>query len=291
LFEKCQTELQRQYKFGIEGRLDYKIDSKIKIEWDIYNIHIELPILLSSMFLIIQNLEAIEFKPDTISDFADFLRNKMPNILKYIGLFGKQSLTKELRILHNAIETTNFEKYFKQEQSDYELAVTKYQSDSSQDLKAKIEVESDKPTIIVDGNKKRNMTLIHLIRAYNNRTFTPQSGNLHCECCGKTSFITFNDETYLEYHHLIPFSNYDGPDHFLNIYALCPSCHRKLHFIKLSQKRELYGQLSSNNYIQKTIEQRLKDLFRSKKLRSYQLEFLLSDNAITENEYNNVLAL
>jgi hypothetical protein len=287
LFEKCQNEIQRQYKCGLENT-EYKIDGKIKIEWDIYNIHIDLPILLSTMFFVIQNAENIEFKVDNISNFVELLRNKMPNALKYIGLSGKQSLTKELRALQNAIETNNFEKYLAKEQTDYELVVAKYQSENSQDLKAKIEVESDKPTLIIDGMKKRNTTLIHLIRAYNNKTFA-HSGVLNCECCGTTSFITFNDETYLEYHHLIPFSHYDGPDHFLNIYALCPSCHRKLHFIKLSEKRDLYGQLSNNNYIHKTIVQRLKDLFNAKKLRSYQLEFLLADNAITEDEYAQIL--
>jgi hypothetical protein len=155
-------------------------------------------------------------------------------------------------------------------------------------LKAKIEIESEKPTLVIDGIKKRTTTLILLIRAYNNKTFA-QSRVLNCECCGTTSFITVNDETYLEYHHLIPFSNYDGPDHFLNIYALCPSCHRKLHFIQLSQKRDLYGQLSSNNYIHKTIVQRLQDLLNAKKLRSYHLEFLMADNAISEEEYNQIL--
>ncbi|GHT75380.1 hypothetical protein AGMMS50262_10500 [Bacteroidia bacterium] len=287
LFEKCQLEIRRQYKCGLENT-EYKIDGKIKIEWDIYNIHIDLPILLSTMLFVIQNAENIEFKADNISNFVELLRNKMPNALKYIGLSGKQSLTKELQTLRNAIETENFEKYLAKEQTDYELIITKYQSESSQDLKAKIEVESDKPTLVIDGMNKRNTTLIQLIRAYNNKTFA-QAGVLNCECCGTTSFITFNDETYLEYHHLIPFSNYDGPDHFLNIYALCPSCHQKLHFIKLSEKRSLYGQLSANNYIHKTIVQRLKELFNAKKLRSYQLEFLMADNAINEDEYNQIL--
>lgn len=287
LFEKCQTEIQRQYQCGLEN-VAYKINGKTKIEWDIYNIHIDLPILLATMVLVVQNTENKAFKIDTIANSVDLLRSKMPNALKHIGLSGKQSLAKELRTLQNAVQTSNFEKYLTKEQTDYELVVSKYHSESSQDLKSKIEIESSKPTIIIDGIKKRNATLIQLIRAYNNKTFA-QSGVLNCECCGNTSFITFNDETYLEYHHLIPFSNYDGPDHFLNIYALCPTCHRKLHFIKLSEKRSLYRQLSQNNYIQKTIVQRLTYLLNNKRLRSYQLEFLMADNAITEEEYNQIL--
>jgi len=287
LFERCQDEIRRQYKLGIKGE-DYVIDGKIKIEWDMYNIHIELPIVLSTIIQIIQSSSTLQFQADSINDYADLMRKKLPNILKGIGLFAKQSLIKELKIFQNALETGNFEKYIKVEKSDYELAVAKYQTDSAEDIKSKIDTESNMPTIIVDGNKKRNQTLIHLIRAYNKKIFT-QAGVLNCECCGDTSFVTFNDETYLEYHHLIPFSEYDGPDHYLNIYALCPTCHRKLHFIKQSYKRELYGQLSANNYISKTIVQRLIDLLLSKKLRSYHLEFLLADNAISQTEYNNVI--
>ena len=287
LFEKCQNEIRRQYKLGVEGE-DYIIDAKIKIEWDMYNIHIELPIILSTIIQIVQSVSKLQFQTNNINEFADLMREKMSNILKGIGLYAKQSLIKELKVLQNTLETGNFEKYIKIEQSDYELAVAKYQTDSAEDIKSKIETESSKPTIIIDGNKKRNHTLIHLIRAYNKKTFT-QAGVLNCECCGETSFITYNDETYLEYHHLIPFSEYDGPDHYLNIYALCPACHRKLHFIKQNYKRELYGQLSGNNYIKKNIVQRLTDLLLSKRLRSYQLEFLLADEAITEEEYSQIL--
>lgn len=287
LFEKCQTEIQRQYQLGVQGK-EYVIDGKIKIEWDMYNIHIDLPILLSAIIQILQSISSKQFQVNSINDFADLIRSTFPNMLNYIGLSSKQSLIKELKNLQNAFETSNFEKYLKLEQSDYELAVAKYQTDSAEDLRTKIETESEKPTIVIDGNKKRNLTLIHLLRAYNKKKFT-QSGVLNCECCDTTSFITINDETYLEYHHLIPFSQYDGPDHYLNIYALCPSCHRKLHFIKQDYKQELYGKLSINNYIQKSIVQRLRDLFNAKKLRSYQLEFLLADNAITETEYNQIL--
>jgi len=287
LFEKCQNEIRRQYEFGVKGK-KYVIDGKIKIEWDMYNIHIDLPIILSTIIQIVQSNSSLQFQADSINIFADIMREKTPNILMGIDLFAKQSLIKELKTLQSTLETGNFEKYIKVEQLDYELAVAKYQTDSTEDIKSIIETESNKPTIIIDGNKKRNYTLIHLIRAYNQKRFA-QDNTLICECCGETSFITFNGDTYLEYHHLIPFNSNDGPDHYLNIYALCPSCHRKLHFIKQDYKRELYNQLSTNNYIHKTIVERLKDLYLLKKLRSYHLEFLLADDAITEDEYTQIL--
>ena len=288
LFEKCQNEIRRQYTLGVSGK-DYVIDRKIKIEWDMYNIHVDLPILLSSIIQIIQSKLSLNFGINSIDTFADFMRDNMPNILKGTGLQKKQSLLKELKILQNALETGNFEKYMKVEQSDYELAVSKYKTDSAEDIKSKIETESNLPSVVVDGVKKRNITLINLIRAYNKKLFASESGFMNCECCGASSFISYNNETYLEYHHLIPFNENDGPDHYLTIFALCPLCHRKMHFIKQDYKQELYRQLSSNNFINKSIMQRLTDLLRSKRIRSYHLEFLLADDAITENEYSQII--
>lgn len=287
LFEKCNYEMQCKYRDGIKGE-KYKIDGKIKIEWDIYNIHIDLPILLSTMFFVIQNTDNIQFNTKNISCYVKSLKNKMPNAIDFIGLSSDKSLKKELQTLNNAIETGNFEKYITKEHENYELLVKKYQSETSEGLLEKIKEESNKPIMFIDGVKKRNKTLIHLIKAYNSQN-NLNLGAMNCECCGEPSFITSKEETYLEYHHLIPFSDYDGPDHFLNLYALCPSCHRKLHYINLPEKRNLYTQLSDNNYMHITIEQRLKDLFLEKKLRSYHMEFLLADNAITEIEYNSII--
>jgi len=84
LFKKCQAELQRQYKYDLSNS-EYEIDGKIKIEWDMYNIHIELPILLSILIFIVQTEISKNFETNTISAFADKLRSQMPNILKELG--------------------------------------------------------------------------------------------------------------------------------------------------------------------------------------------------------------
>jgi 5-methylcytosine-specific restriction endonuclease McrA len=289
LFDKCQQEIQRQYEFGLKGQ-KYIIDGKIKIEWDMYNIHIDLPIILSISLIVSEILENKKITENTITNFADTLRSSMPNLLNSIGLSSKQSLIKELKSLVNAFETENFEKYLIVSQTDYEVAQIKYQTDSIEDLRVKIKTESDKPTLVIDGIRKRNSALIHLIKAYNEHLYK-HDGVLNCECCGKTTFITISEDTYLEYHHLIPFNGYDGPDHFLNIYALCPMCHRKMHFLRLPDKPVLYKNLSKNNYLQTSINKRLKTLYTGKKLRSYHLEFLLAENAISEIEYNQVLSV
>ena len=143
----------------------------------------------------------------------------------------------------------------------------------------------------VDGVRKRNMVLIGLIKSYNLQRYAAEGQLLKCECCGSPTFYTYKNESYVEYHHLIPFSEYDGPDHNLNILALCPMCHRKLHYLKQEDKRELYDNIEVNSYNSLSIEKRLVELYREQKLKSYQLEFLLADNAIDEAAYNRILQI
>lgn len=51
-----------------------------------------------------------------------------------------------------------------------------------------------------------------------------------CECCRNPAPFCFPDGTpYLEVHHVIPLSD-GGPDTVSNTVALCPNCHREMHF-------------------------------------------------------------
>ncbi|MBB4349274.1 HNH endonuclease [Aliirhizobium cellulosilyticum] len=61
----------------------------------------------------------------------------------------------------------------------------------------------------------------------------------HCEACSKEGpFISEKDERYLEVHHLRPLAE-GGPDTIDNAVALCPDCHRELHFgIEREMKRD-----------------------------------------------------
>nr|WP_252728888.1 HNH endonuclease [Aliiglaciecola lipolytica] len=54
--------------------------------------------------------------------------------------------------------------------------------------------------------------------------------NGSCECCGeKSPFIKSNGEPYLEVHHVRHLAK-DGSDTISNAIAICPNCHRELHF-------------------------------------------------------------
>jgi predicted HNH restriction endonuclease len=54
--------------------------------------------------------------------------------------------------------------------------------------------------------------------------------NGSCECCSeKSPFIKSNGEPYLEVHHVRHLAK-DGSDTISNAIAICPNCHRELHF-------------------------------------------------------------
>ncbi|MDD1792760.1 HNH endonuclease [Enterovibrio sp. ZSDZ42] len=58
-----------------------------------------------------------------------------------------------------------------------------------------------------------------------------------CECCGaEAPFIKENGEPYLEVHHVVRLSE-GGSDTVENTVALCPNCHRELHFGDSKQDR------------------------------------------------------
>jgi len=72
-----------------------------------------------------------------------------------------------------------------------------------------------------------------------------------CEKCEKDGpFIKEDESFYLEVHHLIPLSD-GGADEIYNAVALCPNCHRELHYSKAKEdvKKILInklGRLSDN---------------------------------------------
>lgn len=57
-----------------------------------------------------------------------------------------------------------------------------------------------------------------------------QQANGHCECCGQAAPFTGNDGLpYLEVHHVVRLAD-NGPDTIDNAVAICPNCHRALHY-------------------------------------------------------------
>jgi HNH endonuclease len=60
--------------------------------------------------------------------------------------------------------------------------------------------------------------------------------------CKSQLFQRDDERSYLEVHHILPFAE-GGDDTLINAAALCPSCHRELHFgkLRLKKRAELKG--------------------------------------------------
>lgn len=67
---------------------------------------------------------------------------------------------------------------------------------------------------------------------------TLERANGICELCNEEApFFTKERKPFLEVHHIIALSN-EGVDDMSNTVALCPNCHRKMHYGDLSRTEE-----------------------------------------------------
>ena len=90
-----------------------------------------------------------------------------------------------------------------------------------------------------DGNHYPEMTF-HEISQYKRdakvKAWVLLQAGGKCENCGQFApFITHDDMPYLEVHHIRRLSD-KGSDTITNIVALCPNCHRELHYGKKSKE-------------------------------------------------------
>lgn len=270
IFKNSEKELKEKYK-----NENYEIGYRERAEWELYLIKIEKIILLGIILLRENNLEVP--------------LDKYQNILKKLGITSKRKLDKEIEnyraTVSEEIEIFDEDEEYNEDYNFNNLILR----EGSNDLIEKIK-EISKESGILELERKRNINLISLMKNYYLQNYKTENNMLKCECCGKVTFITSKNEPYLEFHHLIPFGNgNDGPDHYLNIFALCPECHRKMHYLRLDKKDEIYNLLSINNYFNKNIINRLKELKEEKILKSYQMEYLISENAITKEQYNEIM--
>ena len=286
LFDRCEKELRRQFALRQQGA-DYELDLNVKIEWDMYNMKIEVPIMILSMLLVCDKGRDELFSFSNPKLVAKALSDEMPNIMKYLGLSNANSRAKALIKLKEAISTEDYSGYEEHDEISYIPLITKYIEDSAADLDRKVKTESKRPTIMDGEKRKRNTTLVSVLKAYNIKCFGT-SISLKCECCGCETFITRTDEMFMEYHHLIPFNEYDGPDHYLNLFALCPMCHRKIHLAKDTLRQTMYRNISENNYRKITIDNRLQELKKEGILKSYHLDYLFNENAISKDTYDQL---
>lgn len=288
IFDSSFKELKTKYK-NTAMNIEYKQNHKIKMEWDLYNIKQDRIISLSMIvndYLLNNNclLEDINY-----NSFYEYVKSNFSNIMQSINLFKKHDIIDVFKeIVYRITSHTLADIEYENDNKIDTLYVNRYSTLSVDDLLKKLK-EVSKENVMPTLQRKRDSRIIGLLNSLYLANYSDKDHYVKCECCGNKTFIKQNGDPYLEYHHLIPFSIADGPDHYENVFAICPMCHRKIHHIKDECKEALYDGFDKNNHFKKTIVQRLKDLYKKNILKSYQLEYALSEQMINEEEYNLIL--
>lgn len=292
LFLACEKDLKRRYISGLNGT-NIEIDPHVKISWDLYNIRPDEFILLTSMFSIAAKSLDITLIGSDVSVMTESILNelnlKFSTLLRSLGYRSDTAKKQIIRKVLNALNNDDYSSFMFDEIDENNQIIAAYRNASAEDLYARIEEISINTSISMGENRVRNANLISLLKSYYMAVYL-EDNMLRCECCGNETFITDAGEPYVEFHHLIPFNIANGPDHFLNLFALCPSCHKKIHFLRLLDKQKIYADLNANNYRAISFVDRLRNLKDGMILRSYHLEYLLAENAITIEEYESIAA-
>ncbi len=284
LFALCEKDLKRRYKQACNGK-NVLPAPDVKIQWDLYNIHVDSLILLGVILAISCNaLRIFNIKDLTKEDWqqiAAYAQARFAALAKHAGINSKNSVDTKLKQAYDALRQKSYGMYLPK-QEEHKAMAAAYREHSGEALRQKIMQLSNETGTLPE--RKRNTALVDCLKAYYMKLFS-ENETLRCECCGKEAFLTAAGEPYVEFHHLIPFGLADGPDHYLNLFALCACCHRKLHYMSAADKKQPYAKMAHGSYLQQDFTQRLSTLKEQKLLRSYQMEYLLADNAVTEQEY------
>lgn len=292
VFADSEADLRTRYVESMGGGAVSATDGRVKIYWDLYNMQPDKFIMLSSAIaysataLGIYDIENASRRD--ISAISQYISEKFNNLFKMFGIRTLTAVKKEVRRAVLALTNDDFSDYIDANEMHAEI-MARYRYESAADLFARIERISESADVNRTATRERNSTLVSLLKSYYMVRYA-EDGMLKCECCGEETFLTSKGEAYVEFHHLIPFKIAYGPDHYLNLFALCPNCHRKFHFLSVDNKEAEYVKLNDNNYLHKHFTERLRELRGQNLLRSYHLEFLLADKAITLEEYNSIAA-
>ena len=156
-----------------------------------------------------------------------FIKNgtecKLEGIFKFIEYYIEEDDKKWFRLtkedINNIENTITIEQYNK----EFEKSINKSKELTDEELNKNID-NLTKPQVITTVSKtyKRNPDVV---------VATLRRANGYCEKCGcKAPFIRMSDNTpYLEVHHKVALSE-GGFDNLDNTIAVCPNCHRELHF-------------------------------------------------------------
>lgn len=283
-YNQFKNELRNKYNSNTNSQV-YEIDINLKYEWSKYIINLDKNLYFGLIYILC-SLKISKYDYDLDENMFGKEFNNFKSLLKSFGIKKKLDF---INLMMGIQDTFKVEEKLLVSVSEDDYSMTDF-------INLEIEVSIEKLSEIsrrasVNNviSRKRDTTLIQTIKTYYNKYYLTDERLIKCDCCKETTFLTTNNYPYIEFHHLIPFSTDYGPDHYLNLFGLCPNCHRKMHFISTESKNALYSDLSLNNNMQKTLKNRISDLLSENILEPIHLEFLLKEKIISREEYERYM--
>lgn len=284
-----ESYLQQKYKWLIDKQKG-ELESKAAIfSWHSYLISFDVNVIFALFYwavsLLLENYD-FSISHKSLQDSYKYFENvlKLSNVKKKEYVAKLESIQNDLQENLPFDIRENKESFLTEEDPElFTKVITFNQLEEISESRSNDEM-------YLNLDRKRNTRLIQYMKAYFVNNFSDNESKLvKCDCCNQYTFMSMRNSPYVEFHHLIPFSEALGPDHFLNIFCLCPNCHRKLHFSKEETKKLLYSSLSRNNNMQMVLGDRIENLYQKGLLEPIHLEFLFRESVMDKATYEGYM--
>lgn len=264
--------LKRYYQHSFE-----KVKLKELYQWLGYISTPEEELVESLLLFFVQ--DDLDFK---------FIRNKYPKLFQYFDI-SKAKWEKLKKLKGNSVDPNDYYKSIVSlgiskdlDEFDNDVTTIRFQKQHVSEL-----IEKSNETFNQFEAKQRKH--ISYIKSYYELLNVET-----CDCCGEVTFTKENGKHYFEYHHLIPLSQ-SGPDHVLNLFGICPNCHRKFHFENSSDRIKNYENVDKNNFFKKqkfensSIYDRMSKLFFDGKIDLFALNYLVKEQFFDETQLEEMI--
>lgn len=275
-----ETTLKAKYA-TISDKKNYQITDSDRYDWYKYVINFDKNLLLHLIYLGVALQESNFEHSLSLNIFKNYFE-KYQSLCLELGIKRSQ-FHKILADIQNYLKDNDFYKW-ENENASHHKEIKLQQFNFEINIEKLNEISQQSPSYATA--RKRNSTLIDSLRSFYVKSFSNSDTKLiTCECCKESTFLTSQLIPYIEFHHFIPFSTEFGPDHYLNLFGLCPNCHRKVHFAQIGEKENLYSNISTNNHLKINLLERMKKLYQEKLLLPIHLDFLKRERVINGEEY------